>query len=245
MATFWLYESELPAGQAWQLFSMQHIAVLSAVLAWTCFGRYLMWRLQVPGQRRLLRMLGVVILASEVLRMLFLAVRGYFTVYELPLHLCGVAVFLTCLDAFTQIDWVGQTLCTLCMPCAALALLFCDWTRYPIGCFYSVNSFISHGILLSYPLMAVSAGKIRPNPRSMWKVFLFLAVILPPIYWFDQAVSANYLFLNTPSAGSPLVFVSALLGADGYLVGYLALYLVGVPLMYALWALGARLHRAR
>jgi uncharacterized membrane protein YwaF len=37
---------------------------------------------------------------------------------------------------------------------------------------------------------------------------LFLCIVIPPIYWFDTQFHANYMFLQLPSAGSPLMILS-------------------------------------
>ena len=60
---------------------------------------------------------------------------------------------------------------------------------------------------------------------------LFAVVI--PIYWFDKRYDVNYMFVNWPSAGSPLVWLADRMGNPGYLIGYAALVFLCMLLMDA------------
>ena len=57
---------------------------------------------------------------------------------------------------------------------------------------------------------------------AIWKPILFLCLIVPPVYWFDRQFDANYMFLQLPSDGSPLLLLSRLAGGNP--AGYLFLF---------------------
>ena len=65
----------------------------------------------------------------------------------------------------------------------------------------------------------------------MWQVILFMTIVVTPIYFFDKKFDVNYMFVNRPSIGSPLVWLAHWIGEPGYLVGYAALMVLCVVLM--------------
>jgi uncharacterized membrane protein YwaF len=79
-------------------------------------------------------------------------------------------------------------------------------------------------------MMLFFGGKLHPNAKRLPQCFLFIVVISVPIYIFDKLTEANFLFLNWPSAGSPLVWFEKLLGNPGYIFGY-------IPMMAVVWTL--------
>ena len=99
-------------------------------------------------------------------------------------------------------NWLGQVLYTLCLPGAAAALVFPDWTVYPQWSLMNINSFLVHGLLILFGAPA-GGGTIRPRLSAIWKPLLFLAVVTPPIWLFNRTWGTNYFFLNTASPNSP------------------------------------------
>lgn len=75
--------------------------------------------------------------------------------------------------------------------------------------------------------------EIRPDFAKLWQVVLFLTAVVIPIYWFDKKYDVNYMFVNWPSAGSPLVWLADRMGNPGYLIGYAALVFLCMLLMDA------------
>jgi len=77
-------------------------------------------------------------------------------------------------------------------------------------------------------MMLFFGGKIKPGARRLPYCFLFLVAISVPIYFFDKRIDANFLFLNWPSPGSPLVWFEKWLGNPGYILGY-------IPMAAVVW----------
>ena len=82
------------------------------------------------------------------------------------------------------------------------------------------HSFIIHGLLIAYPIMLLTSGELVPNWRQLHKVAIKLAITVFPIYFFSKHYDLNFMFLNTPSPGSPLVLLKQRLGNPGYLIGF-------------------------
>lgn len=231
---FFMYETELPPNVGFSLYSLPHLSAL-AIIILLCI---ICSKHSFP---RLPRILGLVILLMEILRTIVYHYMGHMTIYELPLHLCGMAVFLCAIHSMWKPDWLGQVLYSLCLPGAWAALLFPDWVMYPFFSFISLHSFIAHGLIVLYITMQTASGDIQPRLSAVWKPVLFLCVTVPPVMWFDHRFHANYMFLQLPSAGSPLVVLSDLAG--GNVVGYLVLFAVTIFCVMVLMDLPFALRR--
>ena len=53
------------------------------------------------------------------------------------------------------------SLYTLCLPGAAAALLFPEWSAYPQWNFMNLNSFLVHGLLILFPILQLVEHTIR------------------------------------------------------------------------------------
>lgn len=114
-----------------------------------------------------------------------------------------------------------------------LALLFPDWVRYPAIHFITIQGFTFHAGIVLYVICQLLQHNIIPRLAALWKVIVFLLVVVPPVYLFDKKFHANYMFVNVPSPGSPLEWLASFLGNPGYLAGYAVLMLLCMVLMDA------------
>jgi hypothetical integral membrane protein (TIGR02206 family) len=237
MKYFFTYEDNIPDGAGFPLYGPAHLLWLlflltAGLLFYRRFGKESRERQQ---RDTILIAAGLVLL--EAVRILILCIIGAFSVYELPLHLCGLAGFICLLDALSGFDWTGQTLFCLCLPGTVSALIFPDWTRYPPIHFITIQGFLFHGGIVLYVFCRMKAGLLLPDIRKIRKPLLFLLIVTPPVYLFDRLTDSNYFFVNTPSPGSPLEWMAKRMGVPGYLLGYAALVLCVMLLMYAADAL--------
>ena len=210
------------------MFSRGHLLwLLAALAAWLLLCRR--YKRAFPARRaRMRRTAAGAALAIELLRALLLMLAGEYGIGRLPLHLCALAIYISFLHALRGGELTGQFLYAFCMPGAACALLFPDWSGYPAFHFISVSSFTLHILLVGYTLMLVIGGDLRPDTRRAPACLGIMLLIAVPVYIFDRLMGTNYMFLNWPSPGSPLEWF-AFLGRPGYLLGYL-------PLLAAAWA---------
>ncbi len=243
LSLFFTYGSELPPDVGFAMFGPAHILWLLAGTAATVLLARLYKRACEEERRRTDKTTGWFLVALIALRSVYLALAGALTVWELPLHLCSMAGFLCLLHAYIPADWLGQTLYALCLPGTFAALVFPDWTYYPpIHCI-TTEGFLFHFGVAVYVVFQLISARIRPSVRGLWKVFLFLAAAVPPVYWFNRRFGTNYMFVNVPSPGSPLEWFAAALGVPGYLFGYAALVAAVVFLMEALGGAAERRDR--
>ena len=193
-------------------------------------------------QRRMLKGFAIALAVSEVIKDVILYFTGFWAAEYLPLHLCGLALFVLLADAFMEEQkMTGQLIAYAFMPGAVSALLFCNWTEYPFLNFMNIHSFVYHGWIMFYMVMRYRNGEIRPTYRGLWMTVGVVMLLVPPLFWFNTTYETNFLFLNEASEGSPLVPIWNLLGTRfgylGYLSGCAVLVIVVFHGLYLLYSL--------
>lgn len=239
MEYFFFLDKHLPEGVGIEMYGPEHLIWLAAGAAlWVTLC--VVYRRQQPKARRKMALaVALIILGLETLRIVMQTAAGVFNRTYLPLHLCGLATYFVIFHALrgmSSAGWsakgnvlLGEVLYSFCMPGAICALVFLDWTRYPVLNIQSIQSFSIHVFLVAYPVMLVAGGDIRPSAKRLPQCLLFIAVLAVPIYILNKIIGTNYFFLNEPSPGSPLELFAGL-GNPGYLLGYL-------PIIGAAWLL--------
>lgn len=234
MSLFFTYESQLPAGVGFDWYGTGHWAWLITIAGACVLVGILAPRLPRRGQLLLQRGLCLCSAALICGMELFFWLTGNMGPWALPLHLCAMAPFLTVLHSFFRRDWLDQVVYSLCMPGAVAALLFPGWSNYPLCSFMGIEGFLSHGLILAYGVTALACGRLRPRLTHLWKVWVFIGVVVPPVYWFNRRFGTNYWFVNWSVPGSPLEFL-ARFGFPGYLIAYGALALAIMLLLDLPW----------
>lgn len=237
IALFFTYWDELPANAGFSLFKQEHWLWLFSILAVIIILTVIYQKSSERTKDRMDRLTAWFMIGAILVRMCFLLVIGKQTVYELPLHLCGLAGFLCLIHAYRKWDWLSQSIYSLCLPGTLFALVFPDWTSYPAVHFISIEGFLFHGAIVLYAVCQIASGRIVPSIRKIWKAFIFLAVAAFLVGLFDIRFHVNYMFLNWPPAGSPLEWIASYLGDPGYLFGYAILVIlvpIGFDLIYLL-----------
>lgn len=232
---FFTFESDLPDEVGFAHFSSVHLVWLGGIaLGLALLSLYYAGRNR-QEQQRLSRVLAWLMCGNIVVEYCILAVTGHLTTHHLPLQLCEMVPFLCLLFAYTRWDWVGQTLYSLCWAGALCALLFPNWNMYPQWNFMNLTGFLTHAGLLLFPLWQLLDGTLRPRMLAMWKPLVFLAAVVPPLYWLDKRWHTNYFFLLGDSPNSPLTVLYRLFGKGGYLPAYALLVLTIMVLEYLPW----------
>jgi len=128
---------------------------------------------------------------------------------------------------------------SLSLPGAVAALLFPDWTPYPILNIYSLQGFLGHGALVCYVFALLVSRQLVPDWRGLWRVALFCIIVSCPVYMLNRRLGTNFLFINGGSPGSPLSWLESRMGNPGYLIGYAALILLVWLAIYAPFIISA------
>ncbi|MGI5967173.1 TIGR02206 family membrane protein [Anaerotruncus sp. AF02-27] len=228
----------LPGTKGVAIFSPMHLAWLVGVFLFCIWLLKKFDKQTASEQKHWLRIAAAAMLSSELLRMLLLLLSGSFDpAWALPLHLCGVMIFVEFLAVWTRQDFLCELSFALGMPGAFFALVTPGETAYPFWNFYYLQFILVHTLLFLIPLFFVSEGFL-PRARRLPGCFLFLLAVAGVDAAANTAFGGNYLFLGAASPGSPLEMVQRLAGR-WYFWGTAAL-------VWALWGLlysGMRLLR--
>ena len=237
MQYFWCTYHDLPDGVGFSYFGPKHLAALAIIAVAIAACCLVFRRLSEKGRDRMLKGIALLTAGGEVVKDGFLAIIGRMGMEYLPLHLCSFAIVVFLAHAFLPDSRLrgalGEISWCLLMPGSMAALLFPNWTAYPMLNFMNLHSFFWHALLVLYPVLLLVGGRVRPQVRHWWYAAVFLLVVVPPVYAFDVATGYNYFFVRVPLAGTPLEALHGLLGA-WWRVGYAAAALAVVLLMLAL-----------
>lgn len=236
---YWLEENGIQL-KGWELYSMGHILwlVAMAVLGIVVTKAYI--RGDESHKRKMKKSLALSIIGLEILTDTIVIIYGTDMINYLPLHMCSFAMGAMALDAFFPRQKIsGQLMCYLFMPGAMCAELFCSWAMYPINNFMSINSFIFHWFIIVYMAMIYYSGETKPTYKGLWRTMGVVVLLAIPVYIFDRITGMNYMFLNVPSEGSPLVFLWNIFGTKfgllGYLISYALTALSVVHILYVIY----------
>lgn len=232
---FFTYETDLPKNVGFSLFGTAHLCWLAGIVLSVILLTVVFVNQPAYQQKRYSRILALIMCLLMAEEKAGLALMGDLTVESLPLHLCGMAPLLYLLFSWSDWDWLGQVIYTLCLPGALAALVFPDWTAYPMWSFMNLNGFLIHGLLVLFPILQLSTRAIQPRLPAIWKTLLFLAVVVPPIWWFNHVHGTNYFFVNTAAPHSPLSALLALTGPTWYLPAYALVAVILMVLLLLPW----------
>jgi len=192
-------------------------------------------KLDTRGQRLLQQKIAWVILLFEIFKDIYLIINNEFSLKYLPFELCGLAIFAVFFHAYTNNLIVGEMLYNIFLPGAICALLFSNWTHRPIFGFMCFFSFIFHLALVTYCVMVLYAGIVKPNKERIRYSVLFLAVTGSILYPLNKIWDTNFMFLNDPSPGSPLVPLENIFGNPGYIFALACIIVLLWFVMYLPW----------
>lgn len=234
---FFTWQTELPEDLGFSLFGGRHFAWICGIAFGIFLAVLFFRRLEGRGRERVLNAVIAIALILTGIHELTLAVIGQLSVQLLPLHLCGLAVFVDLICQIRKSDFLREVSVCLLMPGAVAAILFPEWTAYPMFHFMTLYGFSYHALIVLYAALLLAGGYIRPRMSHIWKPLVFLACLVPPIYLFDWVFDCNYLFLFYGPEGSPLAFFDARLNHPGYLAAYAGLVCFLLFLIYGVFEL--------
>ncbi len=211
------------------MFGPEHLTWLVAIAAAAavCAAGYR--KLSARGRKRAGYVFCWSMVALDLLKDVYFIVSGVFSYEFLPLHLCGMAIYISLLNAYRPGKVSRELLFSLCMPGAVMALVFPAWTFYPVWNIATLQCFLIHALLFIYPVMLVAGGDLHPNARNLPYCLLFLLAVCPAVALVNRALGTNFMFISTPPAAQPFLLFVQWFGNPGYIFGMFLLLL-------AVWA---------
>ena len=192
-------------------------------------------KLDIKSQKVVQKYIAWFILLFEIIKDIYLIINNEFSIHYLPLELCGLGIFVIFYHAYTNSSNAGEMLYNLFLPGAIAALLFCNWTHRSIYEFMNLFSFVFHIAIVVYCVMVLYTGIVKPNKKGISYSVLFLAVTAPIIYQINTMWDTNFMFLSSPSPGSPLVPLEHIFGNPGYIFALACIIALLWTVMYLPW----------
>lgn len=183
---------------------------------------------------------SLVLIADAIFKFVIVVVNHVPILNYMPLQLCYISVILVIIHAFLREGtvahrYIGNFLYLVGLPAGLSALLFPAWKALPaFANAMSLHSFSSHIIFVSYIVMLLVSGEIRPEPKTAWVSVSALILMSLGVYAFDVAFDMNYMYLLRLSAGSPLAPFEAL---GDYRLGYAIILAALILVMYIIPAI--------
>lgn len=230
---FFRFETEYPVGSGFVLFGPCHLAwfFVIGVFIWGSTKWYC--KKDRVAQRKINYIAGFLLPLMELYRDIVLIASGHWNKGFLPLHLCSMALLLACIYVFAGWRFAGVVYVLLCIPGAAAALLFPDWTAYPFFSYMHIHGFLAHGLTIAFGIWLFASKWVVIDWKDYWMPAVFGAGGMCMLYFLNGWLGTNFWFLSVPSKGSPLEIIWQAAGSAGYLGGYFAFGMVVV----ALWQL--------
>ena len=217
------------------LFGPYHIGWLIIITITVILFSQHFKNLDARKQKALQKKIAWSIVLLELSKTSHLIIRDEYSINYLPLELCSFAIFAIFYHAYTDNVLIGEMLYNLFLPGAIAALLFCNWTHRPVYEFLSLFSFIFHFLLVTYSVIVVYAGIVKPHIKRIISSILFLTVSVPTIFQLNKIWDTNFMFLNVPSPGSPLEPLEQIFGNPGYIFGLVCILITLWSVMYLPW----------
>ena len=152
-----------------------------------------------------------------------------------PLHSCNICELLMLVYALKPNQLCGESLATMGIFGALAALLFPSWSYCPPFTWPSVCGSTEHTLIISFTAMVVTGRDYEPSVKRIWMPLVLFGLYVPAAYAFNKAFDTNFMFLNAPPGGSPLVAVAELFGSAGYIVPLVVVVVACWLALYALW----------
>ena len=227
MANFFNYVTDYPPGNGFEMFGFIHIMWLVVIVIISIIISIIYSLLSKQNKEKKMRLcIGIIMPVISLYRDLVLLITGHFDRFYLPLHLCGMALFIGSIYCFTKWRFVGVIYVLLCVPGALGALLFPDWIDYPLWNYMHIHDFISHGLIVAWGICLLASGELIPKWKELWMPVVFGICGVGILYPVNNLLGTNYWFLNGPSPGSPLESVFGITGKNLYIPGYIMFVMV-------------------
>lgn len=228
---FWLEYSLLPAPQGYALFSRKHIGALIVTLAAVSLCLYAFGKWDSHKQTVFLRILAFILPVVELFKTGLLVYEKVYDASYYPLYMCSMGMYLfpliILLGHSRAGSWLSMVSMLIIIPGSFSALLFPNWIGlYPLFSFFSIYSYLWHGILLLFPLCLFKRGAVKETGLSLPKALAFPLLMMPFIHAADLRFGQNYWFFEYPEANNPFYGIYESYGYPVYFGSFVLMTLI-------------------
>ncbi|MFH2102845.1 MAG: TIGR02206 family membrane protein [Chloroflexota bacterium] len=193
-------------GEAFIWFGAAHNIALIVIIV---LNVLLIWRLKnapEKNKRSAAVVMAAILWANELGWHLWNAFTGQWTIQTmLPLHACSLLVWTGALMLVTKNYYIYEFSYFLGIGGAMQALLTPDLGIYGFPHFRFFQTYISHGLIITAAIYMTVVYGLRPTWKSILRVGATLLVYLAIVFFVNQWIGSNYLFIaHKPPTGSLL-----------------------------------------
>jgi len=233
---FFTYDSEIPKGLEVKNFSATHFAWLSVTFLLLILTLFLYRRMKPKTRQGFQRWLAIVIIGLEVLRETWVAVIGHYEIARhLPLHLCGIMIFIEAMAIFTEKAFFKEFAYAIGLPGAAMALITPEPSGYPFFNIQYLQSIVIHALLVLVPLLWITGDGFRPSIQALPKNLALLTGLAAFCFGINFLLGSNYMFVRFAPADTPIQLFDRWVGWPGYIGLLLVAVFVVWLMMYLPW----------
>jgi hypothetical integral membrane protein (TIGR02206 family) len=183
-------------GGPFELYGTGHLIAL-ILIALACLSLIFFRNIRGERGRGTVRyILATLLVVDELSVHIWSAYWGIWNIQTmLPLHLCGVFVWLSAYMMISRNYTVYELAYFLGMGGAIQALLTPDASQYGFPHFRAFQTFIAHGLLVIIPLYMTTVEGYRPTLQSFKRVFIWANLYMIPVFFLNLGIGSNYLFI--------------------------------------------------
>ena len=190
------YFSKDYTGHGLVLFGPAHLATLLVIVVFILF----LTRFKNTSQAtrsRLRWTLAIMIWTAEASWHIWNLVIGTWNIQTmLPLHMCSVLIWLAGYMLITKNYSIYEFVYFLGIGGALQALLTPDVGIYGFPHFRYIQTFMSHGLLVSAGVYMTVVEGFRPTWKSILRIFAIANIYMLIIFFVNLAIGSNYLMIN-------------------------------------------------
>ena len=247
---WWLKEYMVDKGYTTfghSLFSLGHILWLAIIILFTVLISKSYKNAKESKRTTIRRIFAILVFLLEYVKLVVIAlVYPIYINQYVPLHLCSVAGILILFDGL----WPNRKFVNYLWPFVVLASgvmsVLSPGTTYPHINFFSIHTFLFHGILIIYSIMKIVSGESKVSYKALWISALFAFIYAIPIYFIDITFDQGYMFLIRPS-DFPLLLIwnksTKILGQVGYLASLALISLLVLHIIYLVFKVIERIKK--
>ena len=205
-------------GAAFVLFGPAHIASLGVIIIFFL----LLTRLKGASENTLQKVrwgMAILLWSVEASWHIWKLAIGEWTIQEmLPLHMCSVLIWLTGYMLITRNYSIYEFVYFLGIGGALQALLTPDVGIYGFPHFRYIQTFMSHGLLVSAGIYMTVVEGFRPTWGSIKRIFIIANIYMAIVFVINMIIGSNYLMINHKP---PMATIMDLLPAWPYYIPWL------------------------
>lgn len=190
-------------GPAFEFLSAAHLGALAFLVLLNLFMiRYRHADDKTKSRNRWL--LAWTLLVNEIAWHYWNYTVGRWTIQTmLPLHLCSILVWLGALMLLTRSHRIYEFMYFMGIGGAIQALATPDLGIYGFPHFRFLQTFTSHGLIITSAIYMTVVEGFRPTWRSILRVAIWMNIYAAVVFFINSAIGSNYLMINykpdTPS----------------------------------------------